>query len=230
MKNKVGEIKIVVIEDDISIAKSIEYNLKKDGYRVNIIRDTYDIISEVKDLNPDVVLVDWILPGMPGITICKMLRSSPETCNIPIIMISSKKDEIDKVVGLEHGADDYITKPISPIELSARIKAIMRRIRPAFVERKLNYNDIDLNLDSFEVRRKGNIIKLSRIEFQILEILMEYPTKVFSRDILIERVWGDHAEVDERTIDVHITRLRKALSNFGHDVIKTVRMVGYRLE
>ncbi len=230
MKNKVGEIKIIIIEDDISIAKSMEYNLKKDGYKVHIIKDIYNVIEEIKYLNPDVVLLDWMLPCMSGTTISKLLRQDPETCNIPIIMISSKKDEVDKVVGLEHGADDYITKPISPIELSARIKAILRRIRPALIERKLSYMDIELNLDSCDVKRNGYTIKLSRIEFQILEILLEHPTKVFSRDILIEKVWGYDAEVDERTIDVHITRLRKSLMKFGNNIIKTVRMVGYRLE
>lgn len=222
--------KIVVVEDDVSIAKTIEYNLLKEGYDVYIVNDGDGLMDYIKVISPDVVLIDWVLPGMQGTTICSLLRNDKVTANIPIIMISSKQEEIDKVVGLEHGADDYITKPISPIELIARIKAILRRIRPALVEKRLLYMDIEIDLNACSVTRNGYYVKLSPIEYQILQLLMEYPKKVFSREVLIQRIWGDDADVDERTIDVHITRLRKHLMVFGNDVIKTVRMVGYKLE
>jgi two-component system phosphate regulon response regulator PhoB len=224
------KIKIVVIEDDISVAKTIEYNLVKEGFEVNTTSDSEGIIRYVKLINPDIILIDWVLPGLPGTAICTMLRKDKETANIPIIMISARKDDVDKVIGLEHGADDYITKPISQPELIARIKAILRRTRPALIEKKLEYLDVMIDLNSCNVSRNGHLVKLSPIEFQILQVLMEYPKKVFPRDKLIERIWGDNAEVDERTVDVHITRLRKNLSLFGRDLIQTVRMVGYKLE
>jgi two-component system phosphate regulon response regulator PhoB len=222
--------KVLVAEDDISIAKTIEYNLLKEGYEVYIVNDGDNVLDYAKVILPDVILVDWMLPGMQGTTICSLLRADQSTANTPIIMISSKDAELDKVVGLEHGADDYITKPISPIELAARIKAILRRIRPSFVEKKLSYSNIEIDLNACTVYRNGYELKLSPIEFQILHVLVEYPKKVFSREALIERIWGDEADVDERTIDVHITRLRKHLMKFGDDVIKTVRMIGYKLD
>jgi two-component system phosphate regulon response regulator PhoB len=222
--------KVLVAEDDISIAKTIEYNLLKEGYEVYIVNDGDNVLDYAKVILPDVILVDWMLPGMQGTTICSLLRADQSTANTPIIMISSKDAELDKVVGLEHGADDYITKPISPIELAARIKAILRRIRPSFVEKKLSYSNIEIDLNACSVYRNGYELKLSPIEFQILHVLVEYPKKVFSREALIERIWGDEADVDERTIDVHITRLRKHLMKFGDDVIKTVRMIGYKLD
>lgn len=222
--------KVLVAEDDTSIAKTIEYNLLKEGYEVYIVNDGDNVLDYAKVILPDVILVDWMLPGMQGTTICSLLRADQSTANTPIIMISSKDAELDKVVGLEHGADDYITKPISPIELAARIKAILRRIRPSFVEKKLNYSNIEIDLNACSVYRNGYELKLSPIEFQILHVLVEYPKKVFSREALIERIWGDEADVDERTIDVHITRLRKHLMKFGDDVIKTVRMIGYKLD
>jgi two-component system phosphate regulon response regulator PhoB len=222
--------KVLVAEDDTAIAKTIEYNLLKEGYEVYIVNDGDNVMDYAKVILPDVILVDWMLPGMQGTTICSLLRADQSTANTPIIMISSKDAELDKVVGLEHGADDYITKPISPIELAARIKAILRRIRPSFVEKKLNYSNIEIDLNACSVYRNGYELKLSPIEFQILHVLVEYPKKVFSREALIERIWGDEADVDERTIDVHITRLRKHLMKFGDDVIKTVRMIGYKLD
>lgn len=222
--------KVLVAEDDLSIAKTIEYNLLKEGYEVYIVNDGDNVLDYAKVILPDVVLLDWMLPGMQGTTVCSLLRADQSTANTPIIMISSKDAELDKVVGLEHGADDYITKPISPIELAARIKAILRRIRPSFVEKKLAYGNIEIDLNACTVYRNGYELKLSPIEFQILHVLVEYPKKVFSRESLIERIWGDEADVDERTIDVHITRLRKHLMKFGDDVIKTVRMIGYKLD
>ena len=230
MKIKQQHIKVMVVEDDISISKTIEYNLKKDGCEVAVFSSGENLLQYVKVIQPDILLIDWMLPGIPGTAICSIVRQDNATSNIPIIMISSKKDDVDKVLGLEHGADDYITKPISPPELIARIRAILRRTRPALVEKKIQYLDIMIDLNSCSVARNGHLIKLSPIEFQILQVLIEYPKKVFSRDKLIEIVWGDDTEVDERTIDVHITRLRKSLGMFGRDIIQTVRMIGYKIE
>lgn len=227
--NKI-KAKILVAEDDVAIAKIIQHNLMRDGYEVRVVSNGDYILDSAKAFMPDVILLDWMLPGMQGTKICSLIRFDKETANIPIIMISSKDSEADKVVGLEHGADDYITKPISPVELNARIKAMLRRLRPMLIERKLAYRDIEIDLNSCVVQVKGLSVKLSPIEFNILQILMEYPKKVFSREVLIERVWGERVDVDVRTIDVHITRLRKHLAKLGHDIIKTVRTMGYKIE
>ena len=227
--NKI-KAKILVAEDDVAIAKIIQHNLMRDGYEVRVVSNGDYILDSAKAFMPDVILLDWMLPGMQGTKICSLIRFDKETANIPIIMISSKDSEADKVVGLVHGADDYITKPISPVELNARIKAMLRRLRPMLIERKLAYRDIEIDLNSYVVQVKGLSVKLSPIEFNILQILMEYPKKVFSREVLIERVWGERVDVDVRTIDVHITRLRKHLAKLGHDIIKTVRTMGYKIE
>ena len=232
MKTKIyqHQIKVIIIEDDISIAKTIAYNLKKAGCEVTIIPNGADLLTHIKLIQPDVLLIDWMLPGIPGTAICSILRQNKDTANIPIIMVSSKTDDVDKVLGLEHGADDYIAKPISPPELIARIRAILRRTKPSLIENKLHYLDITIDLDSFIVTRNNCIVKLTPIALQLLQILMEYPRKVFSRQQLIEKIWSDNADVDERTIDVHVTRLRKELMRFGKDVIQTVRMIGYKME
>lgn len=224
------KIKVIIIDDDISIAKIIAYNLKVAGYEVTIIPNGDDFLTHIKIIEPDIVLIDWMLPGIPGTSICTILRQNTETANIPIIIVSSKKEDTDKVCGLEHGADDYITKPISPLELIARIRSVLRRRQPSLVENKLNYLDISIDLDSFVVTRNNHVIKLTPIGLQLLQLLMAHPKKVFARDQLIEKIWGGNTEIDERTIDVHITRLRKALMQFGRDVIQTVRMIGYKIE
>lgn len=224
------KIKVIVVEDDVSVAKTIQYNLVKEGFDVNIVADSDGLMSYVKVIQPDIILIDWVLPGIPGTAICSMLRKDRDTANIPIIMISARKDDIDKVIGFEHGADDYITKPISQPELIARIKAILRRSRPVLVDKRIEYLDLLMDLNSFDVFRNGHLIKLPPTEFQILQLFMEYPRKVFTRSKLIERVWGDDPNVNENTITVHITRLRKNLSLFGRDLIQTVRNVGYKLE
>ncbi len=222
--------KVLVAEDDQSIAKTIEYNLCKAGYEVYIVSDGEYVLDQAKSISPDIMLIDWMLPGMHGTTICRLMRADKHTGNIPIIMISSKGEDLDKVIGLDHGADDYITKPISPIELLARIKAILRRIRPAFSEQKLSYEDIEMDLNAFTVYRGDTEIVLSPIEFQLLQVFIEHPNHVFSREKLIERIWGDNIDVDVRTVDVHITRLRKHLMKSGTDLIHTVRMIGYKFK
>ncbi len=224
--------KVLVVEDDKSIATVISYNLQKEGYNVSFVADGAEGIEAAKAEKPDIILLDWMLPSISGIDVCLALRNNQETANIPIIMISAKDDDLDKVTGLERGADDYMTKPFAPIELLARMRAVLRRIRPAFADKTLRFQDVEMDLSSYIVTRAGNDVKLAPIEFQILQTLMENPNRVLSRDNLINRIWGVDIEVDARTVDVHITRLRKSLmyaSPNNIDLIKTVRLAGYKL-
>ncbi|MDZ5761155.1 response regulator [Lyticum sinuosum] len=232
MKTKPLKFTVLLVEDDYSISSIISYILEKEGYKVISISDGGSAVEVACKESPDLILLDWMLPRKSGIDICTELRDIKETSNIPIIIISSKGDSIDKVTGLERGADDYMTKPFSSIELLARIRAVVRRIRPAFGDKKLVFNDIEMDLSSYSVSRSGKNIKLSFIEFQILRLLMESPEKVFSRDDFIIKIWDPNSNVDYRTVDVHITRLRKALIDACPEkgnVIETIRMAGYKL-
>lgn len=232
-KNKTLKPLVLLVEDDHSIANVISYNLQKEGYKVTVVTDGEAAIAVAQEETPDVILLDWMLPRKSGIEVCMALRSIENTANIPIIMISTKDDDLDKVTGLERGADDYITKPFSPIELAARMRAVLRRIRPAFADKKLRFEDIEMDLSSYTVMRAGSQIRLAPIEFQILQALMENPKRVLSREVLIARIWTANASVDQRTVDVHITRLRKALINASPDkidMIQTIRLAGYKLQ
>lgn len=229
--NKNLRLSILIVEDEKSFATVIAYNLQKEGYNVNIINDGEEALQWVYSSKPDLILLDWVLPSKHGIEVCRALRANPDTANIPIIMISARDQDLDKVAGLDRGADDYLTKPFSPIELIARIKAVLRRIRPAIAEKTLQFNDIVIDLNTYSVTCNSIEVKLAPIEFQILQILMENPGNVFSRNELIEKIWGIEVVVDPRTVDVHMTRLRKALFKAcGKECIKTVRLVGYKLQ
>ena len=232
MANKSLKCTILLIEDDEAVAEVTQYNLVKEGYNVIMAPNGKIGIKMAQELDPDVVVVDWMIAETNGIQVCHALRKDPLTAAIPIIMISSRNENIDTVLGLEQGADDYVTKPFTPGHLIARIRAVLRRIRPSFIERKIAFHDVVMDLTSMEVTRNGNTIKLAPIEFQILQILMENPERVLSRKALIDKVWGGEAVVDDRTIDVHITRVRKALlsaSVDNIDIVKTVRMAGYKV-
>ncbi len=230
--SKVLKPSILVVEDEESIATVIKYNLQKEGYQVQITADGEEAVYLAKNSKPDIILLDWLLPSIQGIEVCRVMRETPETSNIPIIMISAKGEEFDRISGLERGADDYIVKPFSPAELIARIKAIFRRLRPAFSNKVIEFEDIAMDLMTHSVTRKGYEVKLAPIEFQILQILMEHPNRVLSREALIDKIWGVDIYVGSRTVDVHVTRLRKALikaSPDGEDLIKTIRLAGYCL-
>lgn len=232
VKNKSLKPTILLVEDDHSISSVIRYNLAKDGYQVIVADNGENGFELAISHQPDLIILDWMLPRSSGLEVCVMLRENEVTENIPIIMISARNQDLDKVTGLERGADDYITKPFSPLELMARIRAIFRRIRPAFTNKKLEFLDIVIDLSSYQTRRGDVEVKLAPIEFQILQSLMEEPGRVLSREELIKQVWETNVHVDNRTVDVHITRLRQALlkaSNDSVDVIKTVRLVGYKL-
>lgn len=223
---------VLIAEDEDAISAVVKYNLRKQGYNVYEVNDGADALDYAKSNKPDVIILDWMLPTMSGIDVCKNLREYHDTLNIPIIMLTAKSEELDKITALERGADDYMTKPFSPNELVARIKAILRRIRPAFSGKILKFDDIEMDLLAHTVTRNGNEIELSPIEFNILLVMMENPGRVLSRDALMNKIWGNDIYVGSRTIDVHITRLRKALVNAskdGKDVIRTVRLEGYTL-
>ncbi|MFI4984145.1 MAG: phosphate regulon transcriptional regulator PhoB [Rickettsiales bacterium] len=224
---------VLIVEDEEALSAVIKYNLKKANFIVTSVEDGLQAIEIAKSNRPDVIILDWMLPGMSGIDVCKTLRETEETTNIPIIMLSAKGEEMDRITGLEYGADDYITKPFSPEELVARIKAILRRLRPAFSGKKLNFEDIHMDLDTHTVTRNKHTIKLSPIEYKILQSLMEKPGRVLSRDSLMDKIWGNDVYVGVRTVDVHMTRLRRLLvdaSKDGKDVIKTIRLSGYTLK
>jgi two-component system, OmpR family, phosphate regulon response regulator PhoB len=219
---------ILVIEDEEPIQILLRYNLEAEGHRVRFSADGEDTIMMIADERPDLILLDWMLPGISGIEVCRLVRARPETRNIPIIMLTARSEEAERVRGLATGADDYLVKPFSVPELLARIKSILRRINPNSVADELKAGDLVLNRSSKRVTRASRDVDLSPTEFRLLEHLMRNPGRVYSRAQLLDTVWGRDAEVDERTVDVHVGRLRKML-NRGKDVdpIRTVRTGGY---
>lgn len=226
------ETSILIVEDEVAIVTMLRYNLEREGFRVYTTGDGEEAITMVKEYMPDIIVLDWMLPGMTGIEICKQLRWNNDTKNIPIIMLSARGEESDRIRGLDVGADDYMVKPFSPSELVARIKAVFRRIRPSISEQTLEYADIHMDLATHKVTRSGNEVHLSPTEFGLLRYLIEHPKRVFSREQLLDSVWGHDIYVELRTVDVHIRRLRKALNYDGNqiDLIRTVRSAGYAIE
>lgn len=223
--------KILLIEDDQSLTELIRYNLTKADFTIHCESDGEEGLYALEEISPDLVLLDWMLPNLSGIEICRRIRRNKVTQNVPIIMLTARADENDRVRGLDTGADDYITKPFSPKELIARIKAILRRIRPALSEETLIFDDIILDNTSHKVTRGGMPIHLGPTEFKILRYFMESPGRVFTREQLLDNIWGNNIYVEVRTVDVHIRRLRKALNgNNFVDVIRTVRSAGYALD
>ena len=223
---------IFVVEDDPSISEIVKYNLTREGYRVEVIDDGQKAWKRIRNRFPDMIILDWKLPSMSGLDLCYAMRQDRNTAQIPIIMISSKSQDIDKMSAFDTQIDDYMVKPFSPGELSSRIKAVLQRVRPAFFAERLEFEGISLNLVKHEVLCNGREVHLSPIEFQIMQLLLEQPTSILSRKFLKDKIWGDDIYVEERTIDVHITRLRKSLMRArtdGFDVIRTVRLAGYCL-
>ena len=222
---------IMVIEDEESIGILLKYNLEKEGYRVELINNGLKAVSEVERLKPSVIILDWMLPEISGVEICKLIRSKPDIKSIPIIMLTAKSQEEDKIKGLESGADDYVTKPFSVPELMARVKTNLRRA-PIFEEKErfIIFKDISIDLIEKKVKRGENYIHLSPTEFRLLKMLAKEPGKVFSREILLKSVWGENIYVESRTVDVHIRRLRSSLNKFGADYIRTVRAGGYSID
>ncbi|WP_317054581.1 phosphate regulon transcriptional regulator PhoB [Roseovarius rhodophyticola] len=221
---------VLLVEDEPAQREVLAYNLEADGFAVTSAGNGEEALMLVEEAAPDVILLDWMLPNVSGIEVCRRLKTRPETRNVPIIMISARSEEVDRVRGLETGADDYVIKPYSVIELMARVRAQLRRTRPSTVGQRLEYQDIVLDSETHRVTRDGKELKLGPTEFRLLTTFMEKPGRVWSREQLLDRVWGRDIYVDTRTVDVHIGRLRKTLCAHGHkDPLRTVRGAGYSL-
>jgi two-component system phosphate regulon response regulator PhoB len=221
---------ILVVEDEDALATLLEYNLSKEGFRVSLAPDGEEALLKVDEEAPDLVILDWMLPKVSGIEVCRRLRQGAKTRNLPIIMLTARGEESDRIRGLDTGADDYVVKPFAMSELTARVRAVLRRIRPGLTEDVARYGDIVMDRVAHRVRRGGKEIHLGPTEFRLLDHLMRHPGRVFSREQLLDAVWGSEIYVEARTVDVHIGRLRKALGEDGGDPIRTVRSAGYSLD
>lgn len=221
---------VLLVEDEPAQREVLAYNLEAEGFGVAKAENGDDALLLVDEAQPDVIILDWMLPGVSGIEICRRLKSNTETRKIPVIMLTARSEEADRVRGLETGADDYVIKPYSVIELMARVRTQLRRVRPASIGERLEFDDISLDAETHRVTRDGEAIKLGPTEFRLLSTFMEKPGRVWSREQLLDRVWGRDIYVDTRTVDVHIGRLRKALCQHGgDDPVRTVRGAGYAL-
>ena len=222
---------VLVVEDEDALATLLRYNLEKEGFEPTVAGDGEEAMIALEERQPDVVVLDWMLPKISGVEVCRRMRSRRETRNIPIIMLTARGEESDRIRGLETGADDYIVKPFSMAELMARIRAVLRRIRPAVAADQLIHGEIVLDRVGHRVLRSGREIHLGPTEYRLLEHLMQHPGRVFSREQLLDAVWGSDVYVEMRTVDVHVGRLRKSLISEGEsDPIRTVRSAGYSLQ
>ena len=223
--------RILIVEDEEALSMLLRYNLEAEGYEVDSVARGDEAETRLKEKTPDLIVLDWMLPGLSGIELCRRLRARPQTQALPIIMLTARGEESEKVRGLATGADDYIVKPFSVPELLARVKALLRRANPERVANILSIGDLELDREKKRVTRSGRPIDLGPTEFKLLEFLMERPGRVFTREQLLDGVWGSDIYIDERTVDVHVGRLRKAI-NRGHaaDPIRTVRGSGYSLD
>lgn len=223
--------RLLLVEDDAGLVELLKWHLEREGFDVTHTPDGEEALIRAKQAPPDLVLLDWMIEGPSGIEICRRLRRSPGTAGVPIIMITGRDEESDRICGLDTGADDYVTKPFSPRELIARIAAVLRRTRPVLPIEELRFADLEMDLARHRVRRAGRTINLGPTEFRLLRHLMENPRRVFSRERLLDSVWGRDKDIEIRTIDVHVRRLRQALSNGGQpELIRTVRQAGYALD
>ncbi len=222
---------VLIVEDESALMTLLSYNLEQEGFATLQAGDGEEALLLVEEKTPDLVILDWMLPKLSGIEICRQLRKRPETQNTPIIMLTARGEESDRVRGLDTGADDYITKPFSMTELMARVRAVMRRIRPAMADDIVTFGEIVVDRVAHRVRRQDRDIHLGPTEFKLLDHLLQYPGRVFTREQLLDAVWGSDVYVEARTVDVHVGRLRKAINKTGErDPIRTVRSAGYALD
>ena len=222
---------LLLVEDDRALADLLKWHFDREGYHVVRTADGDEALILADERTPDLVILDWMIEGVTGIEVCRRLRRKPATAHVPIIMLTARGEEGDRIRGLETGADDYITKPFSPRELLARVGAILRRVRPALAGERLGYADIEMDVEAHRVRRAGKGVPVGPTEFRLLRHLLENPGRVFSRERLLSAVWSHDDDIDERTVDVHVRRLRKALNDGGMpDLIRTVRSAGYSLD
>jgi len=222
---------MLLVEDDAALAELLTWHFQREDFDVVQTPDGEEALILAQERPPDIVLLDWMVENLSGIEVCRRLRRMTDTANVPIIMLTARGEEEDRVRGLETGADDYVTKPFSPRELIARVNAVLRRVRPALAGEVLSFGDLEMDTVAHKVRRGGELIALGPTEFRLLRHLLEHPGWVFSRERLLDSVWGQDSEIELRTVDVHIRRLRKAI-NAGDrpDIIRTVRSAGYSLD
>jgi two-component system phosphate regulon response regulator PhoB len=222
---------VLVVEDEAAIATMLRYNLEKQGYRVSEASDGQEALTRIQEQQPDIVLLDWMLPLMSGIEVCRQIRRKPSTRDLPVILVTARTEDQDAVRGLNTGADDYITKPFNIDSLLARMRALLRRSNAVPDKGQLVFHDIEMDLSSHRVSRNGRPVRLGPTEFRLLEFFMQHPRRVFSREELLDAVWGHDIHVEPRTVDVHIRRLRKSMNVDGElDLVRTVRAAGYALD
>jgi two-component system phosphate regulon response regulator PhoB len=222
---------LLLVEDDAALADLLQWHFRREDFEVELTPDGEEALMMAAEHVPDVVLLDWMIEGVSGIEVCRRLRKSTATANVPIIMLTGRAEEADRVRGLETGADDYVTKPFSPRELIARVRAVLRRVRPALAGEQLRLADLEMDIVRHKVRRAGRSIALGPTEFRLLRHFLEHPARVFSRERLLDAVWGRDRDIELRTVDVHIRRLRRAINIDGRpELIRTVRSAGYALD
>jgi two-component system, OmpR family, phosphate regulon response regulator PhoB len=222
---------VLIVEDEAPLVTMLRYNLEREGFAVDEAADGEEALLRIAERRPDAVLLDWMLPLVSGLEVCRQLRRAPGTRALPVIMLTARGEEGDRIRGLDSGADDYVVKPFSPSELVARLRAVIRRAHPNPTDNVLRYADVAMDLTAHRVSRGGQRIHLGPTEFRLLRHFLQQPGRVFSREQLLDSVWGQDSEVEMRTVDVHIRRLRKALNSSGErDLLRTVRSVGYALD
>ena len=226
-----AKARILLVEDDRALVELLQFHFVREEFDVQSTGDGEEALLMAREAPPDVVILDWMIEGVSGIEVCRRLRRAPETAQVPIIMMTARGEESDRIRGFETGADDYVGKPFSPRELVARIGAVLRRARPALAGEQLSYADVEMDLVAHKVKRGGNTVALGPTEFRLLRHFMERPGRVFSRERLLDSVWGRDRDIDARTVDVHVRRLRQALNEGGRpELIRTVRSAGYALD
>jgi two-component system, OmpR family, phosphate regulon response regulator PhoB len=223
--------KLLLVEDDKALAELLVWHFERRDFDVRRTADGEEALLLAEEAVPDIVILDWMIEGISGIEVCRRLRRKAATANVPIIMLTARAEESDRIRGLDTGADDYVTKPFSPAELTARVGAVLRRVRPALAGETLSYGDLEMDVVEHKVRRGGAVVPLGPTEFRLLRHLLEHPGRVFSRGRLLDSVWAHDSDIEERTVDVHVRRLRRALNEGGRpDLIRTVRSAGYALD
>ena len=220
--------RLLLVEDDRALAELVTFHFERAGYAVTRTGDGEEALILAEEIKPDLILLDWMIEGISGIEVCRRLRRRPATANVPIIMLTARGEEDDRIRGLETGADDYLTKPFSPKELVARAAAVLRRVRPALAAETLGYSGLEMDLAAHRVKRDGAPLQLGPTEYRLLRHFLEHPGRVFSRQQLLETVWPHSEDIELRTVDVHIRRLRLALGE--PDIVRTVRSAGYALD
>ena len=228
---RAGTKRMLIVEDDRALADLLVWHFERQDFDVRRTGDGEEALLLAEEYPPDVVLLDWMIEGISGLEVCRRLRRKPQTANVPIIILTARGEEADRIRGLETGADDYVTKPFSPRELVARVGAVLRRVRPGLAGEQLSYRDLEMDVAAHRVRRGGDSIALGPTEFRLLKHFLEHPGRVFSRERLLDAVWSHDPDIDLRTVDVHVRRLRKAVNEGDKpDLIRTVRSAGYSLD